>query len=88
MGKGKEIFICVQEAIIREVNLGMKRNPVAEHFNVHSSTITRNYKRYAKNRSISKVKRFGRPRKTTECDDKMILRASRNDPRLTSVDIQ
>lgn len=88
MGKRAEIPLVIQKKVVEAINKQEKKIDIASRFQISPSTVTVIYKRYKKNKDVVKAPRSGRPKVTTKKYDKMIVRASSKNPRLSSTDIQ
>lgn len=75
------------EAIVRGRRAGMKQHQLADQFRVKRCTITKVLKRVKERGTVEKPKRSGRPRITSKFVDKSLVKMSRKNPRMTSVDI-
>ncbi|KAK7106419.1 hypothetical protein V1264_017679 [Littorina saxatilis] len=69
-----------RERAIGQLTLGTPQNEVANAFGVHPSTITRLWQRYLQTGSTNDLARSGRPRVTTERENRAIYRQHVRDP--------
>ena len=88
MGSGREVSLEVQNAIIRSVKSGIPQKDLARQFNLAKSTISKIVRRFEAHGCVVKAQRSGRPKKTSDHQDRLIVRLSKLDPSLTSQDIQ
>ena len=70
-----------RDAIIRGHAMGMTMRNLARMYNTSVSTVSATIKKPIRTKST------GRPRKTTANTDRIITRMSKNNPRMSSVDI-
>lgn len=77
-----------QEIIVKSIERGVKQCHLAVQFGIQKSTVSKIWNRYKKSGCLRKTPRSGRPKKTDEYVDKMIVRSSTNNPRLTATDIR
>ena len=83
----KNVSFDLQKAIVRGHQRGLTHKALAEQFNVSRTAITNIIKRYRLHGCVEIRKSSGRPKITSRLIDRNILRMSRSDPRLTTVDI-
>lgn len=76
-----------QKAIVRGRQQGMTHEQLSRQFGVGKSTITKFLSRWQVQGDVQKKKNSGRPRVTSKLVDRNIVRLSRDNPRLTAVDI-
>ncbi|XP_061196656.1 uncharacterized protein LOC133204931 [Saccostrea echinata] len=62
------------------VRTGMTYRRVGEHFNVSHTVIFRLVQRWRRTGGVEEAKRSGRPRKTTEREDRLLKRLAKQSP--------
>lgn len=87
MTRAKNISTDSQEAIIKGHKNGMSKTQLARQFCLSESAIRGVIQRYRVRGGVEKRKSTGRPKLTTKREDMLIIRMSKDDPRLNSVDI-
>lgn len=87
MPRNKYIVSPVKEAIARARERGVKVMQVAKDFNVGKSTVSDIHKRWIEKKSVARLPKSGRPRKTTKKQDRSLIRVVKIDPRKTAVDV-
>lgn len=73
-----------REAIIRGADRGISLAALAMQFNVHKSTISRTINNFRSRKTAATLPKSGRPKVTTENDDKLLIRMSKADPKKTA----
>lgn len=81
MGKAKAIKSEVQNLIIQDIEGGSSLSVVAARFGVSKTGVFQVLKRFRERGAVIINKSSGRPRITTEKEDRIILNLSKNDPR-------
>ena len=76
-----------REAIIKGRERGRTQAELSEQFGVSQSTISNTLKRHRVGGTLATAAKTGRPKVTSSLTDRNILRLSRDDPRLTAIDI-
>lgn len=88
MGARKEYSFDLKERVVQAVEKGESQALVSRQFGIPYQTVSF-WCRAKKNRGTVENKiRTGRPKKTTTKEDKMIIRESTKNPRLTAPQIQ
>lgn len=87
MVKTKEISEDVRKLIIRAVQEKKSHREVATLFGVSKTSVTNLLKRFRERNNVQNKPRSGRPKVTTERDDKILVRMSKRDPRKTAVEL-
>lgn len=88
MLRAKYVSILMQKAIIKGRASGQTLRSLASQFSLSLGAIHGIVKRNRVRGGVFKMPKSGRPRSTTDRLDKIIVRTSKCDPRLTAVDIQ
>ena len=83
----KELVPDVKEAIVRAKEGGSTDRAVAALFKVGQKTVSRVYKRFRESKSVSNLPRSGRPRKSTERNDRVLAKIVKDDPKKTASDV-
>ena len=81
-------LILMRGRIIGLAEGGMKLNDIARQLGLGKSVVYKRIKRWKDERSIGSDKRSGRPRKTTEEEDKIIVQMAESNPFIPSTSIQ
>lgn len=81
MGKTKALSFQLQELIVRAINGGSSQRQVAAQFQVSKSGVNDVMKRFHERGGVIIKKSTGRPRKTTERVDRILVKLSKEDPR-------
>lgn len=81
--KSKDIKVAVVEA----VKSGRKYREVAQLFGVGLATVNRIIKKFNESQTVERKSGSGRPRKSDERQDRLMLRVVKKDPRKTAVDV-
>jgi len=87
MTNRKETSEEVKKLIIQAVKEKKTHREVAALFGVSKSAVTGLVKRFNTRKTVDNKPRSGRPRATTEMDDKVLVRMSKHDPRKTAVEL-
>lgn len=88
MGKVRELSTDVRKAIYDGRSLGISINDLCKQFGVSRRTVMYILSRYKSRQHHDTLSRSGRPRKTTQREDSIIVRTSKANPRLNAVDIR
>lgn len=88
MGRGKNLTLQIQNLIVKEIEKGKSQRQVAAQFGVSKSGVAGVLKRYKERNAIFNSKIPGRPRKTSEKQDRIITRLSKEDPRKSASEIR
>lgn len=87
MGKAKELSSEKKILIIRAVERKIPYKQICELYDVAKPTISALVKRFKERNTVDNKSRSGRPKKTSQFVDKMLVKECRNDPRKTAVDL-
>lgn len=87
MGKRADISEEKKKLIINAVKDGMSYSQVSELFDVSKSAVGDIIKRFKTRKSVENKKRTGRRKITTEHEDRILVRLSKNDPRMNAVEL-
>lgn len=74
-------------AIVKAKQSGKTDRQIAADFGVSHTTVGRIYKRFLQTKSLDRKPGSGRPRKSTERQDRSMIRIVKNDPRKTATDV-
>jgi len=77
----------VKDAIVRAKEGGATDREVARLFSTDHTTVSRVYKRYKDSNSTARLPGSGRPRKSSEKDDRALVRIVKKDPLKTATDL-
>ena len=77
----------LREKIITDFNNGESVTYIGKKFDIHHSVISRIISRFRSSGSLTTVHKGGRPRKTSDRDDKAIIRLIKKDPFVSSKSI-
>ena len=80
MGKSKELSREKKNLIIRSVEKKIPYMQISELYDVTKSTISVLVKRYRDSKTLKNKHRSGRPKITTEYQDRILVRQSKQDP--------
>lgn len=84
MGRSKTVTNELRNLIIESYKRGIKKNAIANNFNINKSTVTRIIQRFSTIGTPVAFKSPGRLRKTTKRTDRKILKISATNPFLSS----
>lgn len=87
MGRGKNVSSPVKRRILLDLENGSSYREAAAGNGVSKSAVSNLVKRLRTNGTTKNLKSSGRPRKTTQSEDSILLRLSREDPKKTAVDL-
>jgi transposase len=85
---GKAISKVIKKLIIEAIDAGESAYKVAERFHVNIASVSRIYKKWRKKRTVERKKGSGRPRKTTQRQNWLLIRLFKIDLFKTAVDVQ
>lgn len=85
--RGKEIAKGTREAIVKAKENGSTDRQVAALFGISRSAVSKIYSRFKTLKTVNILPRSGRPRKSTEKDDRALVRIIKKNPRMTGTDI-
>lgn len=74
----------LRQRIVTDYSSGISQKDIAEKYNVHKSSICRIIAKFKKTSQISVKHRGGRPRKTSDRTDNLIIRHVKKDPFISS----
>lgn len=83
----KQLSIDSRNAIVKAKQRGETNRQVAELFGVSHTTVGRIYKKFLDSNLVERKPGSGRGRKSTEREDRLMIRVVKNDPRKTATDI-
>lgn len=84
----RALSLEVRNAIVRGFNNGRRPIELSRQFNCTTQVVNKILRQWRTTGNLNCKKRGGSNKKTDRLTDRTILRMSRNDPRLTAVDIQ
>lgn len=87
MGRGKEISEEKKKLIIRAIHEKIPYSRISQLYDVSKSGIGHLYKRFLQRKTIENKPRSGRPKVTTERQDRLLLKMCREDPRKTGPEL-
>lgn len=87
MGRGRSISVDLKQRILNSFRNGMRKAKIARNFGLHRSIVSRIIKRYVSTGNICIVKNSGRPKKSTQREDRTLIRISNENPFLSSTKI-
>ena len=85
--KSKELVSDIKSAIIRAKQEGATDRAVAGLFKVGHATVSRIYQRFKVKKTVANLPRSGRPRKSTERNDRALVKIIKDNPRKTATDV-
>lgn len=88
MGKNPEIPVAVRKRLVQLVQAGTPMAQVAKQLSVSRSSVWRAVQRFRKEGSMNTLPRSGRPRMTTEREDRILRRLSVANPMKTAPDLK
>ena len=74
--------------VVAKVEQGVSCRQVAREMGIRPNTVSDIMKKHRETKSVADLPRSGRPRKTTPRDDRLLLRMSLGDRRLTASNLQ
>lgn len=83
----KSLSIDARNAVVKAKQSGKTDREVAEQFGVSHTTVGRIYRKFLHSNSVERKPGSGRTRKSTEREDRAMIRVVKNDPRKTAVDV-
>lgn len=87
MSQAKNVTEGVKTAIIKAVEAKTPYSTISKQFGVSKSTIAYIMKLFRETGDVLRRPVSGRPRKTTEKEDRMLIRLSKADPRKNAVEL-
>lgn len=87
MGSKKCIASPVKKLIVKSVEKGNTFRTTAELYGVGKTVVGQIWKKYKLTGSTKNRKQTGRPRKTTERQDRKLIKLCKEEPRLSAVDL-
>lgn len=87
MPKKEIIASPIKELIAEARESGRKIKDIADQFHVSEPSVSRTYSRWKRERFVGRRPKSGRPRKTTEKEERRLVRDAKADPTRTSTDI-
>ena len=87
MGKKKEISLSTRKLIVDAVERGDSYSQVALNFSVSRASVANFIKLNRQGDNLTVKKRSGRPKKTSQSDDRVLIRLSKADPRKSAVSL-
>ena len=87
MPKEKEIALQVRKLIVEAVQKKIPYSQISQLYGVSKSSVARIIDKWNKTKSVANNPRSGRPRITTVRQDRILTRLCKNDPRLSSVQL-
>ena len=85
---GKRISEEIKKLIVEAKRRKETDRDVAKRFHVDRGTVSRVYKRWREEKTVKCKPVSGRPRKTTERQNRLLIRLAKTDPFKTAVDVQ
>lgn len=85
--KRKEYPVAFRESVVDALRKGRSQAQTARDFNISRQLVSLWNRKYKINLHVENKPRSGRPRKTTAKQDRLIIRKSKADPKLTSMAI-
>lgn len=83
----KQLSADSRRAIVRAKEAGRTDRKVAEEFGVDYRTIARTYARFEDSQSVERKRGSGRPRKSTERQDRSLVKLVKQDPKKNAIDV-
>jgi len=87
MGRAKQKSIDIRNMVIGQHQAGVGIRKIARSLKLEPCTVSRIIKKFKDTGTVADRKRSGRPRKTTEAEDRQIVITSKRDRRLTAPEI-
>lgn len=84
----KNLTLPIKKFIVAEMEKNRSSYEVAKQFNTSFSNVCKIYKRWKEEKTLSRRSGSGRPRKSTEKQNRILTRMVESDPKKTAVDIQ
>jgi transposase len=83
----KQLSLDAKKAIIQAKKRGDSDRMVASQFGVDHGTISRIYGKSKAGKGVKRISGSGRPRKTSERQDRAMVKKAKKDPKKTAVDV-